>query len=207
MTLEPEKHQGDSRKRLKFWIALLCLIAISAAYILPPLTNDRNPRPPHMHSIYDLKQIGLSLKQYALDNDNFFPPEDNSKGLELIRKLDYLTDYGCYICPGTNKKETGKGPLTENTCSYVYLGGFRADGDPKTPLAFDKPGNHNDFVTVLFLDGSAKRFSTSAAGSCENIVIFLHQKYKYPEKLFNLLIRKAKTIDSELPPQSRKQKS
>lgn len=206
MSREPETDKKILKKRFEFFIILFCLAAVSAAFLLPPAKSDGRPRLPHLHSLYDLKQIGLSLKQYAADNADFFPPEDNAKGLELIRKLDYLADYDSYICPDT-KKQRGKGPLTENSCSYVYFGGFRDDRNPRIPLAFDKPGNHHNFMSVLFLDGSAKRYSTSAAGSCEKIIIFLNWKYQYPEKLFAALLRKARTIDSELNPEPGKRKA
>lgn len=180
----------------KVWnfIVVFCIFVVLVAFILPLLKPRCVFRPPHLHSLYDLKQIGLSLKQYAMDNEDFFPPDNNSRGLEKLRSMNYLSDYDCYICPGTKHKR-GQGPLKENNCSYIYLGGFKEGQNPKIPLAFDKPGNHKNFMTVLFIDGSTKRYSTTATKNCETIIIFLNKKYKYPRPLYERLLRKAQKID------------
>jgi prepilin-type processing-associated H-X9-DG protein len=115
-----------------------------------------------------------------------------------LRKLDYLTDYGVYVCPEKKTPKGTTGPITDNICDYVYIGGFNEFDNSNTPLAFDKPGNSKDYFNVLFIDGHAERYSTSTANSCETIIIFLNEKFKYPEKLYKRLLEKAKKIDAEL---------
>ena len=148
----------------------------------------------------NLKQIGLSLKQYAMDYKDFFPPENNSLGLDKLRELDYLTDYGVYTCPGTSTmRGSGRDILIESNCDYVYMGGSKEGENPDIPLAFDKPDNHSDYVNILFLDGHVKGYPAPGLNSCEKIIIFLNADKKYPPKLFAKLLKKAKKIDSTLP--------
>ena len=107
----------------------------------------------------NIKQIWLSLKQYADDYSGNFPPANGAAGLEYLRKYDYLTNYAVYICPST-RTARGKDiqPLTEENVDYVYIGGFNEKTDPKSPILYDKPGNHQDFGNVLFADGTVNNF-------------------------------------------------
>ena len=107
-----------------------------------------------------MKCIGFSLQQYAMDYSGYFPPENGAAGLEYLRKYDYLCDYAVFICPST-KTVCGKDkqPLTEETVDYVYIGGLTDKSDPKSPILYDKPGNHEDFGNVVFADGTVNNFS------------------------------------------------
>ena len=195
-------------KNIKIWLVKILtysaiFFVISVFWLQPINTGHGHRRSPRLRCTSHLKQIGLSLKQYAMDYEDFFPPGNNAEGLEYLRKLDYLQDYNVYICPGL-KMERQKGPITEANCDYVYFGGFMEGdsdetGNADTPLAFDKPGNHSDYVNVLFLDGHVKGYPVSGLNSCEKIIIFLNTEKKYPPKLFTKLLKKAKEIDSTSP--------
>lgn len=107
----------------------------------------------------NLKQIGLSLKQYAMDYDGFFP----DKGFEQLRAGNYLRDHGIYVCPasGTRRGED-KQKLTEENVDYIYRNGLQFDPeDAETPLVWDKAKNHTeyeDYGQVLFVNGQIKGF-------------------------------------------------
>ena len=181
--------------RILVFFAIFFVIIV---FLLPSLSTGGDRRNPGHACLSNLKQIGLVLKMYAMDYGDFFPPENNAQGLEKLRALDYLQDYGCYVCPGTKTERGRKGPIIKENCDYIYLGGFKADNGDNIPLAFDKPDNHNDYFNVLFLDGHVVGYPTSASGSCEEIIIFLNNEHKYPDKLFKQLLSKAKKIDSNL---------
>jgi len=184
--------------KLLTYFAITFVFAILALMFLAWRVNRIHRRNPCFECASWFKQIGLSLKQYAMDYEDFFPPENNAKGLDKLRELDYLTEYRVYACPGSNIKKGLKGPITEASSSYIYLGGFKEFENPNIPLAFDKPKNHADYVNVVFLDGHIMGYPTSSSNSCEKIIIFLNKEYKYPEKLFKKLLRKAKNIDKTL---------
>ena len=139
---------------------LLCLNFIF--FIFSPPAGSRTERSSRISCSSNLKQIYLSLKQYAEDYAGYYPPENGAAGLEVLRKNDYLTDYSVYICPST-LTVGGKGnqPLTEENMNYVYIGGLNTKSDPNLPLMYDKSNNHNHsnsdaFGNVLFVDGTIK---------------------------------------------------
>ena len=185
-----------------WWV--IAVIALVILMLIPALTRVFAPRHSYKRArriscTSNLKQIGLSLKQYAMDYSDFFPPGNNAKGLDILRETDYLTDYGVYSCPNSTTKKGTSGPITDLNCDYIYLGGSKESEAPNTPLAFDKPGNHSNYINVLYLDGHVRGHSIVSPASCENIIIFLNAEHKYPAKLFKKLLSKAKKIDSALP--------
>jgi prepilin-type processing-associated H-X9-DG protein len=118
--------------------------------------KKRLEKPRRISCAANLKQIGLALKLYAEDNNDFFPNE----GFEQLRRNDYLTDYGIYRCPSSNMpKEKDNQKLTDKIVGYIYQRGLKLNAkDSRTPIAWDKPTNHKDYGNVLFLDGLVKGF-------------------------------------------------
>ena len=119
---------------------------------LPPLNSVReNAR--RISCLSNLRGIGLSLIQYSMDYNDFFP----DKNLEQLR--NYLTDYGIYTCPSTDTRK-GKDniKITKTIVDYVYQKGLKYSKDSKTPLLWDKPTNHKNYGNVLFIDGHVKAF-------------------------------------------------
>jgi len=106
----------------------------------------------------NLKRIGQAMLNYAGDNGGFFPSGEGVAGFEMLRKGGYLEDGSRFACPGSKSRTASYGePLGVETVTYVYLGsGLRADGSPKSVLAFDMPGNHSDYATFLFVDGHVR---------------------------------------------------
>ena len=121
---------------------------------LPPLNSVReNAR--RISCLSNLRGIGLSLIQYSMDYNNFFPDKD----LEQLRVNGYLTDYGVYTCPSTDtRKGKDKKKITDTIVDYVYQKGLKYSKDSKTPLLWDKPKNHKNYGNVLFIDGHVKAF-------------------------------------------------
>lgn len=146
------------KKKLIYAIIRINIITLGIFPIvlafMPPLHSTRE-KARRISCNSNLKGIGLSLKQYATDYNNFFPNE----GLEQLRSNDYLTDYGIYQCPSTNtRKGEDNEKLTDEIVDYVYRKGLKDSDDSKTPLAWDKPENHEDYGNVLFVDGHVKGF-------------------------------------------------
>jgi prepilin-type processing-associated H-X9-DG protein len=179
------------------WIVIVIILVLILWAVYPAFNSHRPNR--RIHCASNLKQIGLSLKQYSMDYADFFPPNNNAQGLEKLRSLDYLTDYGVYVCPETRTtKRTGTVPLSDKICDYIYLGGSKEGDDPTIPLAFDKPSNHTNYINVLFLDGHVMGYPVTGLTNCESVIIFLQAKNKYSPKLFKKLSDKAKKIDGTL---------
>jgi len=126
-----------------------------------------------------LKQFGLAMHQYASEHDDKFPQGETAVELfsELI-EAGYLKDgpmgpydtCPVYVCPGAKHevkawKRTRN--LTEETCSYEFVGGLKADSNPDFMVAFDKSADYHwtrvlritlsgeKGRNVLFVDGHA----------------------------------------------------
>ncbi len=118
----------------------------------------------------NLKQIVLALLMYVGDHEGEFPPGETAAQVftELI-EAGYLKDgpmgkyhrYPVYVCPGAKQevkewKRTGK--LTEETCSYEWVGGLKPDSDLRFMVCFDKsPDNHWTRLLGITLSGGKGR--------------------------------------------------
>ncbi len=118
---------------------------LAAAFLwlfpLPPFGSARESSRRICCASY-LKQIYLSLQQYAEDNQGDFPSE-----LETLVKSEYLTHPGVYRCP-SDWKDKG-------FTNYLYSGaGRKLSEKPPFPLLEDLPDNHpGTFRNRLTSDG------------------------------------------------------
>lgn len=191
---------GPPRK-MPGWIVVLIVLAVSVPVIsimagmLLPALNSAREKARRISCTSNLKQISLSLKQYALDEHDSFPEKNGWEGLEQLRANDYMTDYGIYTCPSTSTNSGQSGPLTGNCCDYIYFGGFAEGDSANAPLMFDIPGNHARFFNVAFLDGHVQGFPARDVKNCRELVAFLHSRFQYPPELLNKLMLKADQLD------------
>lgn len=189
---EAEGYAGVMRSNLS--AAQLQVAAPMLVYsgMLLPALNQAREKARRISCVNNVKQVMLGLTMYANDHDSRFPADNGAAGLNTLVKDDYLTDFTCYICLSATD-DKGSGNLTEDTCSYIYLGGTdlaKEQAPSKLPVVFDKPGNHRKGVSVGFADGHVEQIDLPRYHSPEQVIDYLVQNRGLPEETGKVLKQK-----------------
>lgn len=180
---EAEGYAGVVRSSLSFAQLQGATPMLVVGSMLLPALNQARERARRISCVSNNKQIMLGLTIYAVDHDDRFPADNGVAGLNILLQ-EGMTDRAVYCCPST-ADAPGEGNLTEDSCSYIYLGGIVLDDKldaSNHPVVFDKPGNHHDYVTVGFADGHVEGLELPGYDSPEQVIDYLMQNRGLSEK-------------------------
>lgn len=153
--------------------------ALIAAAIFPAIEKGRE-KAEQIKALSDLKQIGLALKMFAMNNDNKFPAKSGASSLNILVDKNYLSD------------DVLKN--TKNT--FWYIGGMNETMDINLPLVIVKPHSGDKNISVLMLGGHAISLPSEGNTDCVEIVKMLNKNHAYSPKDYKLLLKEARKLDS-----------
>jgi hypothetical protein len=154
-----------STSSLKGWrkVVVPCLLlAIIAGGILPAiLPRHGRSRPPRISTTDNLKQIGLAIVMYALDNEGNVPPT-------LGKAFPYVGVGDVFVThhSGTSKPRSGH-DVDSGSCDLLYFGTGKTGGpdDGKVVVVTTNPktATEEGYVCVVYLDGHVERHTSVPA--------------------------------------------
>jgi len=152
---------------------VIAIISILVAILLPALSLARE-KTRRVSCVANMKQIGLALRSYANEWEEFFPAGNNASGLKLLLAGQHLRSRKVFLCPSTDTKAGTGAELEDANLDYVYLGGFTTkDCGYETGISLDRyqTPNHVDYGNVLFGDGHVLCIKTLHGSGAPSVMI------------------------------------
>lgn len=153
--------------------AILIMILMVAGGLLLPILNAPRCNPAYSRH-GNLKQIGLALRLYRLDHEDFLPGRPGCEGLNQLIVGDYLTDRSIYFFHEDKRPRIRMDQLLgEENTSFAYIGAGLNSAHPQRehiPVVISKPWLVPGHLFVAYLDGHVISFDVPAFQSCVEAV-------------------------------------
>jgi len=126
---------------------VLCLIALAIAASIMVYAGSRGAAKRTI-CLNNLKNLGLAMQMYSLDNDGWFPP---SLGLDALDT--YVKNRDVFRCPAESRHREVAG---EFTTDYIYRAGLSNEDPAGELVAADDEPRHQRGANMLSVDGAAR---------------------------------------------------
>lgn len=141
-------------------LVTISIIAILAALLLPVLGLARE-KTRRVSCASNLKNIGVALRSYAADFNEYFPDGDNAEGLNKLMQMELIRTTRVFVCPSAKTEHAPGTEVTDVYLDYVYRGGRTEKAcRTETGMVADRiaNANHETFGNVLFGDGHVQGY-------------------------------------------------
>lgn len=127
-------------------IAALVLLGVGLllAFLLTPIFGRVRESGLHNRCLRNIRQLGLAMTQYSLDNGDQFPVESNdaARCFSILTNGNYLVPGEVFVCPEDSSPRTGN-PLVSSNISYgvmviIDAPTYRSESNSDWPWIFDR---------------------------------------------------------------------
>ncbi|MCP4649508.1 MAG: type II secretion system protein [PVC group bacterium] len=129
-------------------LVVMAVLAILAGGLLPALSRARE-QGRRTTCMNNLKQIGLAISMYRLDNNDSFPADLNALYNSTTPTDGYIDNLDIFICPSTGAAT----PANPAAGDYDYTAPGTNNPASTVTIVADKAANHKGGKNTLYVDG------------------------------------------------------